>query len=76
MNVCITDLPDVTVLFYFFLTGLNVARQSSFAFEFSGLNGSMLWLDGICRCLDAIAGAWPNFKMKIHLHIVSKVLDL
>ena len=53
-----------------------MARQSSFAFEFSGLNSSMLWLDGICRCLDAIAGAWPNFKMKIHLHIVSKVLDL
>ena len=43
-------------------TGLNVARQSPFAFEFSGLNSSMLWLNGICRCLDAIAGAWPNFK--------------
>ena len=75
MNVCITNLPDVTAVLLL-LTGLNVARQSSFAFEFSGLKSPTLWLDGICRCLDAIAGAWPNFKMKIQLHIVSKMLDL
>ena len=76
MSVCITNLPDVTVLFLLLLTGLNVARQSSFAVEFSGLYSSMLWLNGICRCLDAIAGAWPNFKTKVQSRIVSKMLDL
>ena len=37
--------------------GMDVARQSPFAFDSSSLDSSKLWLDGISRCLDAL---WSN----------------